>query len=70
MRKFPLLPEIAKSKGGKSFPLVLYYTIASIVVIAIASFLVNYIFAKIEFGRIVQVTERRAIQEADHLNTL
>ncbi|MCH8011703.1 MAG: PAS domain S-box protein [Candidatus Marinimicrobia bacterium] len=70
MRKIPLILEIARRKGEKSFPLVLYYTLASIVVIAIAAFVVNYIFTEIEFERLLQVTERRANQEANHLNTI
>ncbi|MEE9166700.1 MAG: histidine kinase dimerization/phospho-acceptor domain-containing protein, partial [Candidatus Neomarinimicrobiota bacterium] len=70
MRKSSVFGKISKSKREKRFPLVLYYTIASIVVVSLASFLVNYIFTKMEFERLLQVTERRAIQEADHLNTL
>ncbi len=60
----------ASERGEKPVPLVLYYTIASIIVIAVAAVVVNYAFNRIEFGKLVDVTKRRTGQEAHHLNTI
>ena len=60
-------------KGLRSdvrFPLLRYYTIASIIVITVVAASVNYAFTKIERTKLIEITERRAIQEANHLITL
>lgn len=70
MKKFNLFTIHDAVVNTQRFPLIRYYTVASIITITLTAFAVNHIFTKIEMYKILELTEIKALHEADHLYTI